>query len=156
MRLDIDAGTIDGKSLLLFTQSHELTHYIQKWSPEKYKVFADFLMEKYAKSDVPVQKLIEQKIEESKISATMDKSGKHHVLTESEAFDEIVANAIPETNVFTKIIVSIGAFAIGDIAYDKVSSSARDFMYDFGSKLDSSIKAAKAQAKQLDEITVES
>lgn len=70
--------------------------------------------------------------------------------------DEIVANAIPETNVFTKIIVSIGAFAIGDIAYDKVSSSARDFMYDFGSKLDSSIKAAKAQAKQLDEVTVES
>jgi predicted nucleotidyltransferase len=93
MRLDIDAGTIDGKSLILFTQSHELTHFIQKWSPEKYKVFADFLMEKYAKSDVPVQKLIEQKIEESKISAAMDKSGKHHVLTESEAFDEIVANA---------------------------------------------------------------
>lgn len=93
MRLDIDAGTIDGKSLILFTQSHELTHYIQKWSPAKYKLFADFLMEKYAKSDVPVQQLIEQKIEESKISAAMDKSGKHHVLTESEAFDEIVANA---------------------------------------------------------------
>ena len=69
--------------------------------------------------------------------------------------DEIVANVIPQTNVLSKIIVSIGAFAIGDIAYDKVSKIARDSMYDFGSKLDSSIKAANAQAKQLDEVMVE-
>ena len=93
MRLDIDAGTLDGKSLILFTQAHELTHYIKKWSPEKYKVFADFLVEKYAEKDVPLKQLIQQKINESKIATEADTTGRHHVLSFEEAFDEVVCNA---------------------------------------------------------------
>ena len=93
MRLDIDAGTLDGKSLILFTQAHELTHYIKKWSPEKYKVFADFLVEKYAEKDVPLKKLIDLKIKNSRDIAESDKTGRHHVLTFDEAFDEVVCNA---------------------------------------------------------------
>ena len=93
MRLDIDAGTLDGKSLILFTQAHELTHFIKKWSPEKYKVFADFLVEKYAEKDVPLKQLIQQKINNSKIATENDKTGRHHVLTFDEAFDEVVCNA---------------------------------------------------------------
>ena len=93
MRLDIDAGTLDGKSLILFTQAHELTHYIKKWSPEKYKVFADFLVEKYAEKDVPLKRLIDLRIDNSRKIAESDKTGRHHVLSHEEAFDEVVCNA---------------------------------------------------------------
>ena len=145
MRLDIDAGTIDGKSLLLFTQSHELTHYIQKWSPEKYKVFADFLMEKYAKSDVPVQKLIEQKIEESKISATMDKSGKHHVLTESEAFDEIVANACEDFLADPNIQQTINMIAEID---QSIAQKIKNFIKNLVARLEKALHGLQGQSAE--------
>lgn len=145
MRLDIDAGTLDGKSLILFTQSHELTHFIQKWSPEKYKVFADFLMEKYAKSDVLVQKLIEQKIEESKISAAMDKSGKHHVLTESEAFDEIVANACEDFLADPNIQQTILEIAEID---QSIAQKIKNFIKNLVARLEKALRGLQGQSKE--------
>lgn len=143
MRLDIDAGTLDGKSLILFTQSHELTHYIQKWSPAKYKVFADFLMEHYAKSDVPVQKLIEQKIEESKLSAANDKTGKHHVLTESEAFDEIVANAAEDFLADQNIQQTILMIAEID---QSIAQKIKNFIKNLVARLEKALSGLKGQS----------
>jgi hypothetical protein len=143
MRLDIDAGTLDGKSLILFTQSHELTHFIQKWSPEKYKVFADFLMEKYTKSDVPVQKLIEQKIEESKISAATDESGKHHVLTESEAFDEIVANACEDFLADPNIQQTILEIAEID---QSIAQKIKNFIKNLVARLEKALRGLQGQS----------
>jgi hypothetical protein len=117
MRLDIDAGTINGKSLILFTQGHELTHFIQKWSPAKYRVFADFLMENYAEKGVSVEALVNRKIEASKeaVAKEMQKLGDRYeqektrkVLTPTEAFDEVTADAcedfLADPNIQQKII----------------------------------------------------
>lgn len=93
MRLDIDAGTLDGKALILFTQGHELTHFIKAWSETAYKKFADFLIEKYTDKDVPLKSLVESKIENSKILAQSDKTGKHKELSYDEALEEVVCDA---------------------------------------------------------------
>ena len=143
MRLDIDAGTLDGKSLILFTQGHELTHFIKAWSPVKYKVFADFIMEHYAKSDVPVQRLIEQKIEQSKISAAMDKTGKHHVLTESEAFDEIVANACEDFLADPNIQQTILMIAEVD---QSIAQKIKNFIKNLVARLEKAIRGLQGQS----------
>lgn len=102
MRLDIDAGTLDGKSLILFTQAHELTHYIKAWNKTGYQKFADFLLEKYAEKDVPVNVLVQRKINASEVAYAKElialEEGKidkirHNVLTREEAYDEVVCNA---------------------------------------------------------------
>lgn len=36
----------DGKQIALYTLGHEATHYIKAWSPEKFAVLADFVVEK--------------------------------------------------------------------------------------------------------------
>ena len=143
MRLDIDAGTLDGKSLILFTQSHELTHYIQKWSPVKYKVFADFLMEKYADKNTPVQLLIEKKIEDSKLSAADDKTGKHHVLTESEAFDEIVANAAEDFLADPNIQQTILMIAKID---QSIAQKIKNFIKNLVARLEKALSGLKGQS----------
>lgn len=47
--IDINAGT-DGKGTMLFTLSHELTHFIKAFSPAKYQVYADFLAQRYSEN----------------------------------------------------------------------------------------------------------
>ena len=149
MRLDIDAGTLDGKSLILFTQGHELTHYIKSWSPVKYKVFADFLMEHYAKSDVLVQDLINKKIEQSKISAVMDKTGRHHVLTESEAFDEIVANACEDFLADPNIQQTILMIAKVD---QSIAQKIKNFIKNLVARLEKAIRGLQGQSKEAEAV----
>ena len=36
----------DGKHVALYTLGHEVTHYIKEWSPAKFKVLSDFVMER--------------------------------------------------------------------------------------------------------------
>lgn len=46
IHLDIQNSGNDTKTIA-FTLSHEITHFIKKWSPEKFNTFAKFLMEQY-------------------------------------------------------------------------------------------------------------
>ncbi len=52
--LDLQKSRDDTKTIA-FTMSHELTHFIKKWSPEKFKGFADFLMEQYGNTDITLE-----------------------------------------------------------------------------------------------------
>ncbi len=47
---------------MMFTMGHELTHFIKKWSPEKFKIFGDFLIEQYGKHNISVDAMIKNKI----------------------------------------------------------------------------------------------
>ena len=143
MRLDIDAGTLDGKSLILFTQAHELTHYIKKWSPEKYKVFADFLVEKYAEKDVPLKKLIQQKINESKIATEADKTGRHHVLTFDEAFDEVVCNACEDFLADPDIQQTILEISKVD---QGIAQKIKDFIKNLINRLDKALRGLQGES----------
>ena len=65
IHIDLHAG-LGGEGTILFTASHELTHFIREWSPEKFKVFADFLLEQYGKKGISVDALVRNQIAKAK------------------------------------------------------------------------------------------
>lgn len=96
--IDINAGN-GGEGVMLWTAAHELTHFIRQWSPEKFKVLADFLMEEYGKNGVDIQTLIQDQINKAK------RSGRK--LSFEGAYEEVVADAMQtmftDTNLSEKI-----------------------------------------------------
>ena len=143
MRLDIDAGTLDGKSLILFTQSHELTHFIKEWSPEKFKVFADFLVEKYGEKDVPLQVLVQRKIDESVKQTEADKTGKHHVLSYDEALEEVVCDACEDFLADPNIQQTILMIAEVD---QSIAQKIKNFIKNLINRLERAIRGLKGQS----------
>ena len=143
MRLDIDAGTLDGKSLILFTQSHELTHFIKEWSPEKFKVFADFLVEKYGEKDVPLQVLVQRKIDESVKQTEADKTGKHHVLSYDEALEEVVCDACEDFLADPNIQQTILMIAEVD---QSIAQKIKNFIKNLINRLDKALRGLKGQS----------
>ena len=63
--LDLQNSHDDAKTIA-FTMSHELVHFIKKWSPAKYDTFAKFLMEQYAKHGTDTSELLSKKMTELK------------------------------------------------------------------------------------------
>lgn len=61
IHLDLQNAATDSKTIA-FTLSHELVHFIKKWSPAKFKAFADFLMEQYAVHGVSTSTLLANKM----------------------------------------------------------------------------------------------
>ncbi len=65
IHIDLHAG-LKGEGTILFTASHELTHFIREWSPAKFKVFADFLLEQYGQKGISVDALVRNQIAKAK------------------------------------------------------------------------------------------
>jgi hypothetical protein len=90
IHIDLHAG-VKGDGLMLFTASHELTHYIREVAPGKFKIFADALLEEYVKNGQSVEELIQKKLE------ILEANGRLKDKTEAEAYDlayeEVVADA---------------------------------------------------------------
>ena len=63
--LDLQNSWSDAKTIA-YTMSHELVHFIKKWSPEKFNTFAKFLMEQYGKHGVDASKLLSNKMTDLK------------------------------------------------------------------------------------------
>ena len=61
--LDLQNSWSDAKTIA-YTMSHELVHFIKKWSPAKFNTFAKFLMEQYGKHGVDASKLLSNKMAE--------------------------------------------------------------------------------------------
>ena len=61
--LDLQNAKDDAKTIA-YTLSHELVHFIKKWSPQKFNTFAEFLMEQYASHGVSAANLLKQKMVE--------------------------------------------------------------------------------------------
>lgn len=71
---------------VMFTIAHELTHFIQDWSPTRYRKLCSILMEGFAQSNQSVKQLILYKQEEYR------KKGVD--LTYDEAYDEVIASSM--------------------------------------------------------------
>ena len=99
IHIDLNAG-VKGDGLVLFTLAHELTHFIEKWSPQKYKVLADFLIENYEKGQ-SMDKLVRAK--QTQLSATRNKR-----VSYDEAYSEVIADSmeamLADGNVMEKIL----------------------------------------------------
>lgn len=84
IHIDVYAGA-QGYDTILFTAAHELTHMIRRWSPAKFKVFADFLMEKYGEQGKSVSALVRAQMTKAKENG--------RTLTFDEAYEELVADS---------------------------------------------------------------
>ena len=83
----IDMNAYNGKGLTLDAMSHELTHFIQQWSTEKYKTLAEFLVKTYEKTDMSMHQRVLR--EQARLKGIRGKE-----VSYSEAYDEVVANAM--------------------------------------------------------------
>lgn len=90
VHIDLYAG-IDGRGLILFTGSHELTHYIRAKLPAKFKIFADALLKQYEANGNSIAERIATK------KYFLVKKGRTKGLTEDEindlAYEEVIADA---------------------------------------------------------------
>lgn len=96
--VDINAGN-NGEGVILYTVAHELTHFIHEWSPDKFKVLADFLVEEYGKQGTDVNQLIQNQIAKAKENG--------RALSYDDAFEEVVADSMEpmftDTNLSEKL-----------------------------------------------------
>ena len=99
IHIDLNAGN-KGEGYVLFTLAHELTHFIEQWSPQKYKVLADFLVENYEKGQ-SMDQLVRAK--QAKLSQSRGKK-----VSYKEAYSEVVADSmeamLADGNVLDKLI----------------------------------------------------
>jgi hypothetical protein len=84
IHIDVYAGS-QGHDTILFTAAHELTHMVRRWSPAKFKVFADFLMEKYGEQGKSVSELVRAQMSKAEDNG--------RTLTFDEAYEELVADS---------------------------------------------------------------
>lgn len=99
IHIDLNAGR-GGNGLVMFTLAHELTHFIEQWSPAKYKILADFLIENYEKGQ-SMDALIRKK--QAELSALRGKE-----ISYDEAYSEVIADSmeamLADGNVLEKLI----------------------------------------------------
>lgn len=99
IHIDLNAGN-KGQGYVLFTLSHELTHFIEQWSEEKYKVLADFLVKNYEKGHT-MDELVRRK--QRRLTEIRGKEVSYH-----EAYSEVVADSmeamLADGNVMDKLI----------------------------------------------------
>lgn len=99
IHIDLNAGA-KGQGLVLFTLAHELTHFIEQWSPQKYKILADFLVENYEKGQ-SMDKLVRAK--QARLSELRGKK-----VSYKEAYSEVVADSmeamLADGNVMDKLL----------------------------------------------------
>ena len=82
--IDLHAGNI-GQGTIIFTAAHELTHFIKQWSPAKFKIFADFLVEQYGKKGQDINQLVQRQIEKA--------AGNNRTISWDEAYEEVIADS---------------------------------------------------------------
>lgn len=83
--LDIYAGR-SGNSLMLYTVSHEVTHFIKQNSPEQYKALSDYLFSVYGEKGQSVDELVQKQIKKAE--------RKGQTLSYEEALEEVVADSM--------------------------------------------------------------
>ena len=92
--IDINAGDF-GEGTMLWTASHEISHYIRERAPKRWKAIADFLIEEYSKrDDVSVYDLLKDK--KAKILSREDSSTKTGAEINDEAYEELVSDALSD------------------------------------------------------------
>ncbi len=85
VHIDLNAGN-DGRGVMLYTLGHELTHYIRQNSPEKFKAFADLIMESFGNRGVSADALIQEQI------AKAARNGRN--IGYETAYEEMIADSM--------------------------------------------------------------
>ena len=99
IHIDLNAGKM-GEGLILYTAAHELTHFIREWSPVKFKVFADFLLENYGKTGVSIEALVQGQIQKALKN--------DRVIDYDTAYEEVIADSCQAMLADGKAIQKLG------------------------------------------------
>lgn len=94
--IDFEAGKL-GEGAMLYTMSHEITHYIRQWNAKGFKELGDFLIAEYGKNGVAVAKLIED--QKKKIEDRYNRDNKalpSDAKLDDMAYEELVADAMSD------------------------------------------------------------
>ena len=98
--IDLNAGK-DGQGIMIYTVAHELTHWIREWSPAKFKILADFLMEQYGEKGHNVNDLVQAQIDKAQRL-------RKEKISYDTAYEEVVADSmetmLSDDNVLEKIL----------------------------------------------------
>ena len=81
---------------MLYTLSHELTHYIKEWSPAKFQSLANFLMEQYGKQGQSVDELVQAQIRKAKSNG--------RTIDYDTAYEEVIADSMESMLTDGKVI----------------------------------------------------
>ena len=111
IHIDIHAGK-DANGVILFTASHELTHFIRDFSETKFKEFADFLFAKYGEMGLSVEDLIARKLPMVKEQAVKDGLTLSPEELYDLAYEEVVADAcermLTDSNAIEQLVEKFG------------------------------------------------
>ena len=162
--IDFNAGN-NGEGAMLYTMSHEITHYIREWNAKGFKELGDFLIEQYGKKGVNVEYLLEK--QRQKIEKRYEKEGKtlpSEAKLNDMAYEEMVADAMSDMladpkayekltklkqqnqtlwekvgeaikAVLDKLKAALGVYKEKDVAVSKEANHVRDFSSDVYDKL---------------------
>lgn len=86
--VDVNAGN-NGQGIVGVTLAHEFTHFIQEWSPEKFKVLGDYVIRRFNESNVNVDELVRAQMEKAK-------RARGEVLSYDDAYAEVVADSMEQ------------------------------------------------------------
>ena len=136
IHIDLYAGA-NGEGTMLFTLAHELTHHIRKWSPAKFKVLADFLMQEYGKNGVNVDALVREQMAKAK------RNGR--TISYDNAYEEVVADSM-------EIMLSDGNVVK---RLEKLKAQDKDLWHKIKSFIDELAAKIKAVYKRMSPDSVE-
>lgn len=114
--VDLNAG-VSRDSLVLFTEGHELTHFINEWSPAKFKILANAVLNQLSEQGQNVELLITNKIAKSR-----------NELSREVAIEEVVADAMEGILADGKVMQSVmnDIKAQDQSLWDKIVSWLKD------------------------------
>ena len=131
IHIDLNAGK-DGRGVMLYTLGHELTHHIRKNSPEKFKAFADLVMENYGKIGVSADKLVQEQIAKAK------RNGRD--IGYEEAYEEVIADSMEGILADGKVLQLVNKLQETDAS---IGNKVRKWFADAAEKIRSIVEAYK-------------
>ena len=127
IHLNLNAMNKNRMSMMAFTLGHELGHRAKNGSPEKFRAFADFLMEQYGKQGSDVNAMIAQE---------MDAAKEYGVeMTRDEAFEEVVCDACQRMLLDTDAGKKLARFGAESSQNKSIVSQIRRWISEFMEKL---------------------
>lgn len=127
IHLNLNAMNKNRMSMMAFTLGHELGHRAKKGSPEKFRAFADFLVEQYGKQGSDVNAMIAQEMAAAK-EYGVD-------MTRDEAFEEVVCDACQRMLLDTDAGKKLARFGAESSQNKSIVSQIRRWISEFIEKL---------------------
>lgn len=125
--IDMNAGNA-GEGTMLYTAAHEISHFIKEWSPTKWRVLADFLLEQYGE-DVPLDALLERQMAKVRKN-NPDLQG--NALMDA-AYEELVSDAMSEMLVDGEVVKKLAELKQKDkTLWEKIKDAIRDLLEKWG------------------------